>query len=121
VLYESMPQRQKLNREYFLPVAATLPSSYSTKVAKEVPVQSVQVLIELLLVSATLQVPGSTKDGQGVLSGAARAVACSFQTDNTNIGWEQFTEFVSNAAVSYSSTAVTYYANLGVSPFYLLN
>ncbi|KAH9872914.1 hypothetical protein J1614_005309 [Plenodomus biglobosus] len=107
VLYESMPQRQKPNRERFLPVAATLPSSHATKVAREVPIQSVQVLLELLLVSATLQLPSLSVDRQEGLYNTARTIACSPQADSTNVDWEQFTEFASNAAVRYSFTAVT--------------
>jgi hypothetical protein len=107
VLYESMPQRQKPNRERFLPVAATLPSSHATKVAREVPIQSVQVLLELLLVAATLPLPGSSIDRQEGLYSTARTVACSLQADSTKVDWQQFTEFASNAAVRYSFTAVS--------------
>jgi hypothetical protein len=101
VLHESMPQRQKLNRERFLPVAATLPSSYATKVAREVAVQSVQELLELLLVSSNLHLSNASIDRQEELRDTARTVSCSFQAGSTTIDWEHFTEIASNAMVYY--------------------
>jgi hypothetical protein len=122
VLHESMPQRQKLNRERFLPVAATLPSSYSTKVAKEVPFQSIQALLELLLIAGTLRHPSSVTNEREALRGTAKAVAYAFPKGNTTIGWGQFTESASNVAVRYSPSRISLaFANSHTSRFYLLS
>ena len=121
VLYESMPLRQKPNRECFLPVAATLPSSYSRKLAKEVPIQSVQALLELLLIANTQQHSTLVIDEQGALRSAAKAVAYAFHEENTMIGWSQFTQSVSNVAVRYSPFFLTcsFCIDMRISRFYL--
>lgn len=100
VLHESMPQRQKQNRERFLPVAAMLPSSHSWKLSGRAPAQAIQALLELLLVVAnTDQSNRSSTETQGNMRNVAGAVARSLLTCDAGIDWTQFCMIAEVSAV----------------------
>jgi hypothetical protein len=113
VLHESMPQRQHQNRERFLPVAASLPSSHSQKLAGSVQVQSVQ--------ANTDQLRRPSAKVQENLHSVAKAITSSLLTHNTSISWRQFQMLADISTVSYPSTQLqATKLTLLTSHFYLL-
>lgn len=90
VLYDSIPEQIKWNRAHILPVATTLPSSYSRKLDGLISLEDVRTLLRLMVVFSAGERFEETIETKKRLENTIVTLSNCFPIQNGHINWEGF-------------------------------